>query len=109
EYVAAQSPLGAGLAGVMRLPAERAAQVTLHLTCLRRIRQAQEAGEIDEARAFLLVNMVATYLPLHDDERQALRVELQQKGDPTLEATEVTWEEQVFLRDVRKAVRQELS
>jgi len=65
---------------------------------LRRIRQAQEAGEIDEARAFLLVNMVATYLPLRDGERQALQVELQQKGDPTLEATELTWADQVFLR-----------
>src|SRR6184192_1512020 len=42
--------------------------------------------------------MVATYLPLRDGERQALQVELQQKGDPTLEATELTWADQVFLR-----------
>jgi hypothetical protein len=99
EYVEAQSPLGAGLASLMRLPAgDRRAQVALHLACLRRIRQAQETGEIDEARTFLLVNMVATYLPLSDDERQALQVQLQQEGDPTLEATELTWADQVFLR-----------
>jgi hypothetical protein len=52
----------------------------LHLACLRRIRQAQEAGEIDEARAFLLVIMVATYPPLREEERQALQVQLSQEG-----------------------------
>ena len=54
--------------------------MALHLACLRRIRQAQEAGEIDEARAFLLVNMVATYLPLRDAERQALQVDAALSG-----------------------------
>ena len=78
----------------------------MHLACLRRIRQAQEAGEIDEARAFLLVNMVATYLPLREEERQALQVQLSQEGDPTLEATELTWADQVFLRG-REEGRQE--
>ena len=71
----------------------------------------------DEARAFLLVNMVATYLPLREEERQALQVQLSQEGDPTLEATELTWADQVFLRgrqegavltrreDIRQVVR----
>src|SRR5438105_15647825 len=60
----------------------------------------------DEARAFLLVNMVATYLPLREEERQALQVQLSQEGDPTLEATELTWADQVFLRG-REEGRQE--
>ncbi len=43
---------------------------------------------MDEARAYLLVNLSATYLPLSNDERSALRVQLEQQGDTTLEATQ---------------------
>jgi hypothetical protein len=85
EYVTAETPLGAGLASVMRPPTEdRAARVALHLACLRRIRAAQEAGVLDEARTFLLVNMIATYLPLSEEERTALRQTLAEQGDPTV-------------------------
>lgn len=107
EYVAVESPLGAGLAGVMKPPSGgRHAHISLHLVCLRRIRQAQESGEIDEARAFLLVNMVATYLPLRDEEREALRVQLEQQGDTTMEVTELTWADQIR-EEGREAGREE--
>lgn len=107
EYVTAQTPLGAGLASVMRPPTEdRAARVALHLACLRRIRAAQEAGVLDEARTFLLVNMIATYLPLSEEERTALRQTLAEQGDPTMEATELTWADQVRLQG-RQEGRQE--
>lgn len=72
-----ENVLGTGLAGTMRLPTERTAQNDLHLACLRRIYQARVAGDIDDARAFLLVNLIATYLPLTAQEQDALRVQLE--------------------------------
>lgn len=33
----------------------------VHLAGLRRVRAALEAGQVDEARAYLLVNLIATY------------------------------------------------
>jgi hypothetical protein len=91
DFVQAESVLGAGLASTMHVPAERTAQIALHVAALRRVYQARLAGEIDDARAFLLVNLIATYLPLSARERDELRVQLQQEGDPTMEATELTW------------------
>ena len=109
HFVQAESVLGAGLASVMHVPADRVAQIALHLACLRRVYEARVAGEIDDARAFLLVNLIATYLPLSARERDELRVQLQQKGDPTMEATELTWAEQVFeegrVHGLREAIR----
>jgi hypothetical protein len=75
DYVQAEQVLGAGLAGVMRLPRDRQAQIRLHLACLRRMHDAERGGEVDAARSFLLGNLVATYLPLTDEEREALRVQ----------------------------------
>lgn len=96
DYVRAESVLGAGLASAMHVPSGRAAQIALHLAGLRRVHQARLSSEIDEARAFLLVNLIATYLPLSEREREELRVQLQQEGDPTMEATELTWADQVY-------------
>jgi len=108
DFVRADSVLGAGLASAMHTPAERAAQIGLHLASLRRVHQARLAGEIDDARAFLLVNLIATYLPLSAREREELRVQLQQEGDPAMEATELTWADQIYLegrvQGIRKAI-----
>ncbi len=110
EYVGAESVLGAGLASVMRLPARREAQIALHLASLRRVREALDTGQVDDARAFLLVNFIATYLPLNDAEREELRVQLEQEGDSTMETTELTWAERMFeqgeQRGMRAAIRQ---
>jgi len=112
EYVRAESVLCAGLASVMGLPARREAQIALHLASLRRVREALDAGQVDDARAFLLVNFIATYLPLSDEERERLRVQLEQEGDSTMEATELTWAERVEQRGsllgMREAIRQML-
>ena len=109
----AEPVLGAGLASVMRLPRDRPAQIGLHLACLRRVFDAERGGEVDAARAFLLGNLVVTYLPLTDEEREALRIQLEQKGDVTMDATELTWAGQIDLRsslrtrreDVRRAIQ----
>jgi len=98
EYVQTGGVLGAALASAMRLPAEREAQIGVHLAGLRRVREAFETGYVDEARAFLVVNLIATYLPLSNDERDALQVQLEQQGDTTLEATELTWADHLVLQ-----------
>lgn len=112
HYVHMESVLAAALASVMHLPAARAEQIALHLASLRRVREAMEAGQVDEGRAYLLVNLIATYLPLSDAERDALRVQLQQQGDPTMEVTELTWADRVFQQGeqqgMREAIRQML-
>lgn len=46
-YAQAGSVLGAALAVLMRLPAEREAQIGVHLAGLRRVREALEAGQVD--------------------------------------------------------------
>jgi hypothetical protein len=105
DYVQAEQALGAGLASVMRLPRDRQAQIQVHLACLRRVLEAERSGQVDAARAFLLVNLVATYLPLTDEERDALRVQLEKEGDVTMEATELTWADRISLRARREYVR----
>jgi hypothetical protein len=105
DYVQAEQVLGAGLASVMRLPRDRQAQIRLHLACLRRVHDAERSGQVNAARTFLLVNLVATYLPLTDEEREALRVQLSQEGDVTMEATELTWADRISLRARREYVR----
>jgi hypothetical protein len=108
EYVQTESVLGAGLARVMRLPAGRAAQIALYRACLRRVLDAERAGAVDPARAFLLGNLVETYLPLNDAEREALRLQLEQEGDTTMEATELTWADQIDLRASLRKGRQDI-
>jgi len=76
----------------------RAGRIALHRACLRRIREAVETGQVDEARAFLLVNMVATYLSLSPAEEQRLRAQMSKEGDTTMEATELTWADRILLR-----------
>ena len=105
-YMQTGSVLGAALAALMHLPAEREAQIAVHLDGLRRVRAALEAGQVDEARAYLLVNLIATYLPLSNDERSALQVQLEQQGDTTLEATELTWADQLVLQGREEALRE---
>jgi len=61
---------------------------------------------VDEARAFLLTNLIKTYLPLSVEEREAVRVQLGQGGDKMIEATELTWAEQILQEGVEQG-RQE--
>ena len=60
---------------------------------------------MNAAQTFLLVNLVATYLPLTEEEREALRVQLKQEGDVTMEATELTWADRISLRTRREDIK----
>jgi len=99
DYVAAERPLGVALAPLMRLPdTGRAARLSLYLACMRRINQGADSGELNDARAFLLWNMVNTYLPLSDDDRAELQARLTSRGDTTLETTELTYADRLLQR-----------
>jgi hypothetical protein len=54
----------------------------------------------------LLGNLVETYLPLTDEEREALRVQLEQEGDVTMEVSELTWADQIDLRSSLRTRRE---
>ena len=41
----------------MHLPAKREAQIAVHLAGLRQVRAALEAGQVDEARAYLIASV----------------------------------------------------
>jgi hypothetical protein len=115
DYVE-RGPLAAGLASLMR-PARRtsAARIALYIACLRGVQRAVDAGELDEARRFMLFNLIFTYLSLSTHEREAARVQLREEGDTTMEAIELTWADRMILqgreeglRAVRRAVQRVL-
>ncbi len=106
EYAQKGGALGAALAVLMHLPSRRGDKIAVHLNGLRRVREAQEAGLLDAARAFLLVNLIATYLPLREAERDALQVQLREEGDTTLEATELTWADRLLLQGIEQGREQ---
>jgi len=56
----------------------------------------------------LLGNVVETYSPLGDAERDQLRVQLQEEGDTTMEATDLTWADRIALRTLLQTTRQNI-
>lgn len=85
EYLTRPKPLAWALAALMR-PGEWS-RARLKLECLRRIAEAP----VDEARKFLLVNCVETYLELVGSEQQEYEKMLQEKPNRTIADIEVTW------------------
>jgi hypothetical protein len=103
EYVRTGNVLGAALAAAMHLPGARREQIALQLAARRRVHQAREAGELDDARAFLLANFVRTYLPLSDSERVDLGVQSEAEDMAMMEATELTWGDKVYMERIETA------
>lgn len=109
----AEQVLGAGLASVMRLPADRPAQIALYRACLRRVFEAERSGAVDEARAFLLSNLVVTYLPLTTSEQDTLRIEWGEEDNAMMDlpadVSLLDWAQQLFrdnsLRTRRSDIR----
>jgi len=101
DYTAGASILSVALAALMRPgPGGRA---ELKIAIIRRLR---ESG-LDEARLFLLVNVVETYLTLDEAEQVDYRARLQQEeGGEDVEATELTWADRIAMRTRREDVKQ---
>lgn len=75
------------LAALMRPQPGPEGRANLKIAIVRRLR---DSG-LDEARLFLLVNLVETYLVLDAAEEAALRARLRAEGGDDVEATELTW------------------
>ncbi len=101
DYTAGASILGVALAALMRPgPSGRA---ELKIAIIRRLR---ESG-LDEARLFLLVNVVETYLTLDEAEQVDYRARLQQEeGSEDVEATELTWADRMRQQGREQGIEQ---
>ena len=73
EYVNSGNVLAAALAGIMGRSLRGVARARLYYGCLRRLLDAEQAGEINPATRRLLGDMVGTYLPVAADDRAAWR------------------------------------
>jgi hypothetical protein len=89
SYLTAEPVLGAALAALMRV--QSGDRVDLRLASLERIAHSG----LDEARQYLLVNFVETYLTLNEEERPAYERRLAQGGHMTVQALEMTWGERL--------------
>ena len=92
RHLRRSNPLGWGFAALMR--SERFDNVARKLECLQRIARA----ELDEARRFLLLNIVETYLELTNDERERYNKALECEVDREVKAMQLTWEEKHYYR-----------
>lgn len=102
EYMDAAPDLAVALAALMRPGLE--GRPGLKIALLRRLR----GSALDDARVFLLVNAVETYLKLEPDEEATLRSMLQREGDTTVEATELTWADEIMQRGLEQGLEQAL-
>ncbi len=84
-----------------------AKRAQLYFDCLRRLLDVEQAGEVNGATTRLLGAVVDTYLPVNVEDRTALRVHLQATGGDVMaiEATELTWRDQVELGATRQAIK----
>ncbi|HWE61769.1 MAG TPA: hypothetical protein VHB98_08665 [Chloroflexota bacterium] len=100
EYLAAGPVLAAALATLMRPGA--AGRVTLKISALERL----AASDLDEARKFLLLNFIETYLQLTGEEQAQLRSRIQVEGKEEVEALELTWADRLRLEGRAQGVEQ---
>lgn len=102
EYVET-SPLGAALSALMRRDRARAAM--LRADMLKRV----VASELDEARQYLLVNVVETYFPLSGDESEEFRQVVTRKEYSKVQDTELTWGDKLLLKGLLQGKRETLN
>lgn len=99
-YLARPEPLAWGLAGLMKsrelTPARR------KLECLRPIARA----ELDEARRFLLANLVETYIELDEAAEEEYRALLAAEENREVEAMEMTWADKIEARGVERGIEE---
>ncbi len=101
-YVATGSPLAVALAALMRPQPGPEGRANLKIAIVRRLR---DSG-LDDARLFLLVNLVETYLVLDAGEEAVLRARLRAEGGDDVEATELTWADRMMQRGREQGIAQ---
>ena len=96
DYLVATPILAPILASLMR--SEDLGRVELKVTIAERL---QFSG-LDDARLFLAVNFMETYLELDELEQIAYRARLQTEGTGTMEATKLTWADKILLQGIER-------
>ena len=99
-FLEAVPTLAAGFAALMRIP--KRDRVRVKAALLDRLRQS----DLDEARRFLLLNLIESYLTLDDQETVSLRTELLARGGTELGATIETWTERMMARGAERGREQ---
>jgi hypothetical protein len=74
----------------------------LKIALIRRVR----ASAIDRARLSLIVNVIESFLTLTADERRLFHEQLLAEGDETVEATELTWAEEMIQLGIERGIAQ---
>jgi hypothetical protein len=100
DYTGAAPDLAIALAALMKPGPE--GRAGLKLTLLRRLK----SSTLDEARLFLLVNMVESYLRLDTAEIVELRTQMQQEGAMDIELGEMTWADEMMARGLEQGKRE---
>jgi hypothetical protein len=98
EYLARPEPLAWALAVLMR-PEDPGSRGGLAIACLRRI---AAATELDEARRFLLLNFVRTYVRLDDRATREYDALLHEPENQEVEAMMMTWADEIEAKGLRK-------
>jgi len=96
DYLVATPILAPILASLMR--PEGLGRVELKVAIAERLR----ASGLDDARLFLAVNFMETYLELDELEQIAYRARLQTEGTGTMEATKLTWADKILLQGIER-------
>jgi hypothetical protein len=100
EYIGRDSPVGAALAALM----DRAARddiVKLRATMMQRV----VTSELDEARQFLLVNIIETYCELSDTQMERYRRLISRKEYRKVQDVELTWMDKLLREGEEKGIR----
>jgi len=109
DYLNTGNILAIALASIMGRSLRGARRAQLYFDCLRRLLDAAQAGEVNQAATRLLGAVIDTYLPVDVEDRVALRVQLEAQGQGgavmAIEATELTWRDQVEFQANRKSIR----
>lgn len=96
DYLTATPILAPILASLMR--PEGLGRVELKVAIAERLR----ASGLDDARLFLAVNFMETYLELDMIEQAAYRARLETEGTGTMEATKLTWADKILLQGIER-------
>ena len=109
DYLHTGNILAIALASIMGRSLRGTRRAQLYFDCLRRLLEAAQAGVVNQATTRLLGAVIDTYLPVNVKDRAALRVQLEAQGQGddvmVIEATELTWRDQVELEATRKNIR----
>ncbi|MEM9597854.1 MAG: DUF4351 domain-containing protein, partial [Acidobacteriota bacterium] len=99
EYLSRPEPMSWALASLMRAPGGD--RVALKLGCLRPIAGA----DLDEARRFLLLNAVETYVELSEEESSRFAASLADETEE-VRTMETTWADKLIAKGIQQGLAQ---